>query len=425
MSIPSQDNSHRPDHLQLVFFTGEGMGMGIPIPSNVIELYYDSEDYQWTDSLQATFTATSSELYVMIVADKAGEDPMHLYIDNYALRQNWVSTLNCDPSNPNNTFAEERRYRFGFNGMERDDELKGAGNSLDFGARIYDSRLGKWMSPDPWERSYPGFSTYSGFLNNPVFIIDPTGKGGKSSLVNINGQQTILVSSTLIVYTNNEDVRANIHNIARQIESEIEGYFNIGATSSWDNSGNYPILFNVTVQVYEAGGKIIHRPDVNYVELVDEPGGRDGIADPWNTQMNVSNTRNRGNYAHEFGHLLGFGKMFLNELENPSAGVTFNDHGQNSSYDSDGKIEGFRRFDVDIRNSRMVRNNFGMNQAVLGQLNFGLGVGRPLEFLNLSVVDVDGESYNQYMIQSWIKSTSSFFFGQQDTTTEDSLPTAP
>jgi len=37
-------------------------------------------------------------------------------------------------------------YRYGFNGMEKDDEVKGEGNSLDFGARIYDPRVGRWMS---------------------------------------------------------------------------------------------------------------------------------------------------------------------------------------------------------------------------------------------------------------------------------------
>ena len=33
-------------------------------------------------------------------------------------------------------------YRFAFNGKEQDNEVKGDGNSLDFGARIHDSRLG-------------------------------------------------------------------------------------------------------------------------------------------------------------------------------------------------------------------------------------------------------------------------------------------
>jgi hypothetical protein len=34
-------------------------------------------------------------------------------------------------------------YCFGFNGMEQDNEVQGQGNAYDFGARIYDSRLGR------------------------------------------------------------------------------------------------------------------------------------------------------------------------------------------------------------------------------------------------------------------------------------------
>jgi RHS repeat-associated protein len=45
-------------------------------------------------------------------------------------------------------------YRFGFNGQEKDDEVKVEGNSLDFGARIYDSRLGRWLSLDPLQAKY-------------------------------------------------------------------------------------------------------------------------------------------------------------------------------------------------------------------------------------------------------------------------------
>ncbi|MFK7059864.1 hypothetical protein V3Q90_06970 [Flavobacterium oreochromis] len=33
-------------------------------------------------------------------------------------------------------------YRYGFNGKE-DDQIKGEGNSYDFGARIYDPRIGR------------------------------------------------------------------------------------------------------------------------------------------------------------------------------------------------------------------------------------------------------------------------------------------
>ena len=67
-------------------------------------------------------------------------------------------------------------YRRGFNGMEKDDEIKGGGNSYDFGARIYDSRLGKWMSVDPLQAKYAYLSPYNFTANNPIFYIDPDGR---------------------------------------------------------------------------------------------------------------------------------------------------------------------------------------------------------------------------------------------------------
>jgi RHS repeat-associated protein len=82
-------------------------------------------------------------------------------------------------------------YAYGFNGMEKDDEVKGSGNSYDFGARMYDSRLGRWLSIDKAFSSYPNYSTYSFALDNPINFIDPTGNW-------------IVDSQGNIVYTVNE-----------------------------------------------------------------------------------------------------------------------------------------------------------------------------------------------------------------------------
>ena len=41
-------------------------------------------------------------------------------------------------------------YRYSFNGYEKDLDLNDNGNTLDFGARIYDSRVGKFLSIDPF-----------------------------------------------------------------------------------------------------------------------------------------------------------------------------------------------------------------------------------------------------------------------------------
>ena len=53
-------------------------------------------------------------------------------------------------------------YRFGFNGMELDNEVSGEGNSIEYGGRsIYDSRTGRFSSIDPWTDKYPWQSTYA------------------------------------------------------------------------------------------------------------------------------------------------------------------------------------------------------------------------------------------------------------------------
>ena len=65
---------------------------------------------------------------------------------------------------------------FGFNGKEKDDEIKGNGNSLDFGARIYDPRVGRWLACDPLASKYPSLSPYQFCANNPIIFIDNDGK---------------------------------------------------------------------------------------------------------------------------------------------------------------------------------------------------------------------------------------------------------
>jgi RHS repeat-associated protein len=69
-----------------------------------------------------------------------------------------------------------KAYRYGFNGMEKDDELKGSGNSYDFGARIYDPRVGRWLAVDPFDYHYSNTSPYGFALNSPLMFVDPDGK---------------------------------------------------------------------------------------------------------------------------------------------------------------------------------------------------------------------------------------------------------
>lgn len=67
-------------------------------------------------------------------------------------------------------------YRYGFNGKETENDVKGIGNVQDYGMRIYDTRLGRWLSLDPIQKKYPELSPFQYVANNPVNFIDPDGK---------------------------------------------------------------------------------------------------------------------------------------------------------------------------------------------------------------------------------------------------------
>jgi RHS repeat-associated protein len=64
-------------------------------------------------------------------------------------------------------------YRYGFNGKEK--EADGTTDNYDFGARIYDGRLGRWMAVDPKSYKYPTLSNYQFTSNSPIFLYDPNG----------------------------------------------------------------------------------------------------------------------------------------------------------------------------------------------------------------------------------------------------------
>jgi len=66
-------------------------------------------------------------------------------------------------------------YCFGFNGKEQDNEVSGSGNSYDYGFRIYNPRLGRFLSVDPLTKSYPWYTPYQFAGNKPIVAIDLDG----------------------------------------------------------------------------------------------------------------------------------------------------------------------------------------------------------------------------------------------------------
>jgi len=67
-------------------------------------------------------------------------------------------------------------YKYGFMKFEKDDEIIGSGNSIDAGARILDTRLGKRFAIDPPFAKYPSLSPYALTANNPIWFYEVDGR---------------------------------------------------------------------------------------------------------------------------------------------------------------------------------------------------------------------------------------------------------
>ena len=58
-------------------------------------------------------------------------------------------------------------YRYGFQGQEKDNEIKGIGNSINYKFRMHDPRVGRFFAVDPLAKKYPWNSSYA-FSENRV-----------------------------------------------------------------------------------------------------------------------------------------------------------------------------------------------------------------------------------------------------------------
>ncbi len=85
----------------------------------------------------------------------------------------------CNYSNP--------VYRYGFQGQEKDNEIKGIGNSVNYKFRMYSPRVGRFFAVDPLTKKYPWYTPYQ-FSGNQVTISREL--EGLESDVDMNAQVT-------------------------------------------------------------------------------------------------------------------------------------------------------------------------------------------------------------------------------------------
>ena len=87
-------------------------------------------------------------------------------------------------------------YRYGFQGQEKDDEVKGEGNSVNYKYRMHDPRLGRFFAVDPLAAKYPHNSVYAFSENMVVHMIELEGLEATTYKANQSGPTTNANGST-------------------------------------------------------------------------------------------------------------------------------------------------------------------------------------------------------------------------------------
>lgn len=163
---------------------------------------------------------------------------------------------------PNRSGGSES-YRYGFNGKEEDNEIKGDGNSYDFGERMYDPRVGRWFRTDKLEKKYPSISPYVAFGNDPINVIDPDGNELIEIIIKtkspyIKGQLRIVVDKEiagkvkeLIKYAIDNKIYVHINSDFRTTKEQSTSIQKTGVTPAKPGNSRHEGGFALDFQLYK------------------------------------------------------------------------------------------------------------------------------------------------------------------------------
>lgn len=96
-------------------------------------------------------------------------------------------------------------YRYGFNGKESNASVDWGGSEYDYGFRIYNPEIGRFLSVDPLTKSYPWYTPYQFAGNKPIVAID---LDGLEEVFRINYRENNQITKTTIILVNTNDLAA-------------------------------------------------------------------------------------------------------------------------------------------------------------------------------------------------------------------------
>ena len=148
------------------------------------------------------------------------------------------------------------QMRYGYNGKETDKET----GYEDYGMRIYDPRIGQFLSVDPLTKGYPSWSPYPFAMNNPIEGVDLDGQeylSSKDARIEVTGGVVMLKL-------------ANMHNVTRNnFELANEN------PDNWSDGSDGKKGIGISTTVGSLNIQSYNKADADYNATDNTPGAPD------------------------------------------------------------------------------------------------------------------------------------------------------
>ena len=203
-------------------------------------------------------------------------------------------------------------YRFGFNGMEKDNEIKGNGNSYDFGARGYDPRIARWSSVDPLESKYPWTSPYGYVVGNPILNRELDGRDWTvSSMKDDDGNTTITITLDAAVVNTSANASLDMTKLAASVKEQVQTSYSM--TYKNEDGTSTTVIAKANVRVIDDISKVGSKEHLVQVVNGGELGGGYGRGPFYGNQLYLNEEMVPGMLSgadnntipHELGHTAG------------------------------------------------------------------------------------------------------------------------
>jgi RHS repeat-associated protein len=163
-------------------------------------------------------------------------------------------------------------YRYGFQGQEKDDEIKGEGNSINYKYRMHDPRIGRFFAVDPLADEYPWNSPYAFSENVVIHMVELEGLEASSTKDKAkdteSGKTEITMTFKLKAVDNTEEMSSSeIEELKIETAAFIEDVYSyedddtkITTTVEWGEDNTLEVEF--TDEVVDKNGVFTMPPNI-------------------------------------------------------------------------------------------------------------------------------------------------------------------